>query len=767
MNLPGGGASAQNEINPDILGFIFEQYINFTDKGQKERGAYYTKPDVTGYMATSSIIPAIVDRLVKSGLDDPALLLTDSGDIYIHDSIVHGVDERLPDAWAEDTDGPSEKLALPGERWCEVTHRRKRCAHLRSMLSDKTRTWTIDDAITENLDLQALLADYLTQLVTAEECDKAFDVLRSLTVCDPTVGSGAFLFAALEVLFPLYEEVLGRAAELRNRSGAVARCLEESERHSSQRYWTLKTICLNNLFGVDLMSEAPEIAKLRLFLKLAAQIDHVDDLEPLPDLDFNIKCGNLLVGIADKHDAVERLGKGRLDLGGEIGKIESLANQVARSYESFIEGQDSDQGGHDYSVAKRQLRAKLTEARTRADDLLWSLRNEQVPIDEWKQSHKPFHWFVEFPSAWRNGGFDVVIGNPPYIGKAAVKGYTWQGYGTEKCPNLYAVCVERAAELVNDSGRFAMIVMHNLCFSRLYKSLRDLLSKKSSAIWVSSYGRSPGGLFRGAAVRNSIALTKFSEKDCSVLTTRYLRWKSESQSSLFEKLEYSNPGQLLLTCGGVKQWPFIDDNTLVDAFGRLVSTQLPLSSALYGLGDFRVGYKTTALYYLGIYTTEPPTVDPVTRQPKRPKSNRTGWFAFRQPLQRDLALIILASRWVYLWWSVFSDAFHVTRTTLAAFPGDVERLCAIPGGLVADEPSTPDVERVQSLVSLSRTLQTEMPNHLSWKRHAGVDVGRYNMRKLRYLTDEADLLLAKLWGIEDAYEAAGNLRDRMTFGSKD
>ncbi|MCY3850573.1 MAG: hypothetical protein OXF75_07215 [Acidimicrobiaceae bacterium] len=85
------------EINPDILGFIFEQYINFTEKGQKEKGAYYTKPDVTGYMAASTILPALADRFVSAGLGDPAILLTGSGDDYIHDSILHGVDEALTD----------------------------------------------------------------------------------------------------------------------------------------------------------------------------------------------------------------------------------------------------------------------------------------------------------------------------------------------------------------------------------------------------------------------------------------------------------------------------------------------------------------------------------------------------------------------------------------------------------------------------------------------------------------------------------------------
>ncbi len=87
-------AADGKEINPDVLGYIFEQYINFTDAGQKEKGAYYTKPDVTGYMAESSILPAVADRLVAAGLDDPAVLLAGSGDAYMRDSLGHGIDRE-------------------------------------------------------------------------------------------------------------------------------------------------------------------------------------------------------------------------------------------------------------------------------------------------------------------------------------------------------------------------------------------------------------------------------------------------------------------------------------------------------------------------------------------------------------------------------------------------------------------------------------------------------------------------------------------------
>ena len=752
---------ALNEINPDILGFIFEQYINFTEAGQKEKGAYYTKPDVTGYMAASTILPALADRFVAAGLDDPCILLSGSGDTYIHDSILHGVNQPLPEGWDTGSQSPSDELALLGERWCDVTHRRDRCSRLRELLSESNRQWPIDDAITENLDLRELLGDYLIQLSSADECDTAFNVLRSLTVCDPTVGSGAFLFAALEVLDPLYEAVLGRAAELHDQNGDsdAAGCLAQARQHGSERYWMLKTLCLNNLYGVDLMDEAPEIAKLRLFLKLAAQVDDADDVEPLPDLDFNIKTGNLLVGIADEQDAHRRLSEGRLDLGGEIKKIRQVAEQVADAYDEFVSEQAEDIGTLDHATTKQKLSAQIEAARSLADTLLHSLRRESAEqtFEKWCASHQPFHWFVEFPSVWRRSGFDVIIGNPPYVKTKGFDQYTWLGYKTQKCPDLYAICTERASMLLNTRGRMAMVVMHSLCFNSNYEPLRDHLYSQFESTWLSSYSRSPGGLFSGSSdVRNTIIVTGFSQS--GLFTTRCRRWAAESRPVLFDSIEYTKPPESLMKCGDKPIWPFADGETVAQAFAHMVQNQKPINDVVVRRSDIKLGFKKTALHMLGVYDDEPPTVDPKTGATL---STESSWMHFDSAAHRDLALLLLAGRWGFNWWLMCDDSFHVNIGVLSAMPAGIRYLASLSMG------DSADAENAKQLLSLALELKLEMPEHLEWKLHAKKKVGKYNMLKCRPITDEADLLLAKLWGVENAYDEAGNLRDRMVFGNRE
>ncbi len=637
-----------------------------------------------------------------------------------------------------------------------MVHRRERYRKQLERLSDAQRDWSIDDAITENLALPELLRDYMSQLADAAECETAFEVLRSLTVCDPTVGSGAFLFAALDVLEPLYAEVLARAEEFEADGKPVPGFLAESRTHPSSRYWLIKTICLRNLFGVDLMQEAPEIAKLRLFLKLAAQIDRVEDLEPLPDLDFNIKCGNLLVGIADDRDAAERLFSQRLDHVAQLQQVEETAKQIADAFDDYIAAEAADTGRLDHTGAKQKLQARLQAARNLADTLLHEMRDETEDFEAWRRSHQPFHWFVEFPSVWRNGGFDVVIGNPPYIKKSLVTDYTWVGYKTEKCPDLYAVCMERATTLLNDQGRFAMIVMHNLCFSSGFKDLRSHLERSLGSLWVSAYAKRPDLLFAGSAdVRNVIVVGAVGGPNLFRIT-RCNRWLSEARGRLFHTLEYGHPESSSFFCGTSRQWPLSDPTAMAETLARLprhgtlgaaLEERLPgASTTLY--------FKKVCQYFLSAYVVRPPIV---AKDGTSGVSPHDGVMNFRDPAQRDLGLLMLVGRWAYLWWMMYGDEFNVTRSTLAAFPGDIE-------GLAKRTPG--DMELV-ILLELSRTLQEEMPKHLAWQTNAGVKVGRYNMLKLRYITDRADWILAKAWGIEDAFEAAGNLRDRMVFGNKE
>ena len=213
---PGG---EDNEINPDVLGYIFEKYIN-----QKAFGAYYTRTEITEYLCERTI-----HRLILDGVNTPG---------------IPGI--------------------LPPRQFHSVGE------------------------LLINLD--------------APICRKLLhEVLPNLRLLDPACGSAAFLVAAMKTLINIYAAVVGRIEFLGDPD--LKKWLADiKKKHPSVNYYIKKTIITENLFGVDIMEEAIEIAKLRLFLTLVAAANSVDDLEALPNIEFNIMAGNSLIGLMKVDD---------------------------------------------------------------------------------------------------------------------------------------------------------------------------------------------------------------------------------------------------------------------------------------------------------------------------------------------------------------------------------------------------------------------------------------------------------------------------------
>ena len=137
-----------------------------------------------------------------------------------------------------------------------------------------------------------------------------------------------------------FVEDLERSAEKRRpeKFADFRKVLANVGAHPNRRYFILKSIILNNLFGVDIMEEAVEICKLRLFLKLAAQVEpdataRNVGIEPLPDIDFNIRAGNTLVGYAT-YEAVKTAIKSKFDLDNAMEKIAIKAADLQETFDT-------------------------------------------------------------------------------------------------------------------------------------------------------------------------------------------------------------------------------------------------------------------------------------------------------------------------------------------------------------------------------------------------------------------------------------------------
>jgi hypothetical protein len=725
------------EINPDVLGYIFEKYVN-----QKQQGAYYTKEDVTGYMSVNTILPVVIDRVSELVGDNPWKFISDQPLRYISESMRYGLDKGIPDEILSlplDVYGKLDELAdlsvgLPGERWRETLDR----LNFVEEVAGRIRAGTVTSsavALDLNLDLTTLFVDWVASFSDANHIGHVWKTLTTLNVLDPTCGSGAFLFAAMDVLEEIYEVAIHRASEILKdggdtSDGVLRRIVDDMTRHPSPKYFLLKTIVLENIYGVDIMAEAIEIARLRLFLSLVARLQHRSEIEPLPDLDMNIKVGNILVGCSTYQNA-EDVFSGNLLAGATLDSLRLKAQKLVDVYNKFVEVQRVSTSGSQLQKAKTSLVELSSEIREELDGLYASETGvAKKDLEKWKATHVPFHWFVEFPEALTAGGFDAVIGNPPYINKAKVTQYSFSGFRSDSSYDIFAPCMERAVSILKGDGAFSMIVPIAFQFSKDYEVIRDVVANQTPALWLSTFSRNPAALFDAAVgVRSSIVIG-LAGREAKITTSQIRRWPEEYRVHLFGTLRYASiPGMSSVR----DPWPRLGTEQIASFYSELTKSgrTLGYSSARNGPA---FGFKKIALYYLSVYTEEPPSWD---GEGKRIPQTAIGKMSFATEELRDIAFAISAGRIAMWWWSVNGDDFNLTQNAFESLPLHLDALQPISG----------------KLLSLARRLSKAQLNNPLATKYAGKIMGNYDMSRCREITDEIDQLVLKQIGLSHYWPA--------------
>lgn len=578
------------DINPDVLGYIFEKYIN-----QKELGAYYTKEDITEYISKNTIIPFIFDKLRNNGFVAPEP----------------------------------------------------------------------DTMITNNEDIIGNMADYIEQLNDYKTLKFLYkDILCEMSVLDPSVGSGAFLFAALNILLPIYRKTVFRLKGFKNEytddDWLQALC-HTLETHSEEYYLT-KQIILNNLYGVDIVEEATEICKLRLFLQLASHLPDITAIEPLPDIDFNIYAGNSLVGGLSWEDLQNNY---TMDLftAANRDKIKENIDALTELKQEYkiVNEQISQLAALKEEYKKLQQEEQNEERLKQLKDSIQFLENEingqiKVGIDN------PFHWFIEFDAILKKGGFDIVIGNPPYVEYSKVKNeYTIKGYNTEKCGNLYANFIERSYCLLDSSGRFSMIIPISSISTKRMSILQSFIKNKSKNIWISNFAERPSKLFEGAEVSLSILIADNKKNNTNIFTTKYNKWKSENRDKLFTNLTYTDSRKFITNQSIPKIGNPIDNRI----FEKIYNSGNTIANLICNNSEYKICYRNAGgRYYKIVLNFEPDFyVNGVKTQ-----SSTYYFLNFKNESLRDGICAIMNSNLFFYIWLAYSDTWHMTINDIYPFP---------------------------------------------------------------------------------------------------
>lgn len=746
-----------NEINPDVLGYIFEKFIN-----QKEMGAYYTKEDITKYISSNTIIPHLFDSVKndchiafdwRKNIWD---ILKDDSNRYIYDAVKKGVSKELPphivvgiddvsqrDEWNKSAD---EEYALPTEIWRETIARRKHYQKVKTKI-ENGEIHSINDFITYNLDLVQFAQDVIDNAEGPELVRAFYKAISSITVLDPAVGSGAFLFAALNILEPLYEACLHRmeifieeTEDKQSKFQDFQEILQKVNQHPNRQYFIYKSIILNNLYGVDIMDEAVEICKLRLFLKLVSVVENVDNIEALPDIDFNIRAGNTLVGFTSKEDVRDAITakhskQKKLDLEEDkeiLKQIEQVADETDQVYERFRKIQnESNADEADIKRIKNALKSKFDNLETKLNGYLssqYGIRNQKSDeYQDWIESHKPFHWFVDFYGIMKKGGFDAVIGNPPYVEYSKVKkNYKINKLTTIICGNLYAFFLEKSLDILkNNIGRCGMIIPLSGTSTDRMQNLQDLLKKKNS--WVSYFPDRPCQLFDNVHFLLSIVI--FQNIDKSVLyTTKPIRHFREERNALLKNIRYIESTEFIRD----GSFPKINSKIERNIIKKINHPKNKLKEYLLKKSDNYIYYRNAGnSYYRMVFSFKP-----TFKQNGIEKESSTFLKLYiNNNIPKEIISCLLSSSLFNVYWFIYSDCYHLIKKDIENFNFNYNIF---------------NREQLEKLKLINEKLMKDY-NHKSnlkrtfYKTSGEVIYQEFYPRKSKYLIDKIDQVLGEYY----------------------
>ncbi|EAJ3586160.1 class I SAM-dependent DNA methyltransferase [Campylobacter coli] len=419
-----------------------------------------------------------------------------------------------------------------------------------SYMCKESITKVVLDKFNTQFDLDAKDISELRKSLRKEDKKAQKELLNSIKICDPAVGSGHFLVSALNVMLSIYDElnlfdeefyleVQNDEILITNHKGEFIEYKRPStpkdKAHLIQQelFHTKKDIIENNLFGVDINPNSCEITKLRLWIELLKHSfyqsfddENYHDLKTLPNIDINIKCGNSLVSyfetgkslshypnIKERMSKYKRIVKDYKEgfytdknliakeiknlqesfknfclkdkFNKEIKQLTNGANEYSKKYGDFLADEHHDEKFKSF-FSKNMFEFSFDEKVAIKE--FANLKKEYDNIFNLESNH-PFEWRFEFPEILGDDGnfkgFDLIIGNPPYIKEAENKELftntkklrTYQGK-----MDIWYHFVGRGFDILKNNGYLAFIATNNWVTNSGAKKLRNIVLEESQIL---------------------------------------------------------------------------------------------------------------------------------------------------------------------------------------------------------------------------------------------------------------------------------------------
>ena len=314
---------------------------------------------------------------------------------------------------------------------------------------------------------------------------------------------------------------------------------EASRRNEYSRSQLKKEVIENNIYGVDIERGAIDIARLRFWLSIVVD---AEEPEPLPNFDYKFMQGNSLIESFDGFDLSRIAGRpvGRPSTSAQLTLgLDSHTNQrnLHRLIKDYFRVTDHQEKAH----LRRQIN---DEVKLLIINSLGTDSRTQALLDKLDISANQdfFLWHTWFKDIFDSGGFDIVIGNPPYGAKYSeeCKKYYKRQYITAKTItgkqkaslDTFTLFIEQGYNILKKDGNLAYIVPIALTSSDSLSGVHRILLDKCDNIHISSYADRPKPVFERAVVNTSILLFTKTESKCKHLFSTKMHRRNEDMFNL-------------------------------------------------------------------------------------------------------------------------------------------------------------------------------------------------------------------------------------------
>jgi len=402
----------------------------------------------------------------------------------------------------------------------------------------------------------------LNELISPQDAKSLKKALMNLKVLDPAVGSGAFPLGMMQLILNVRQAVARREGMTVQR-GSLA--ISEWKRE----------IIANNLYGVDIKPEAIEIAKLRMWLSLVVDIPTIENVEALPNLDYKLMCGDSLISKINGQTIIPIPGQSEqlafafemteLDKAiADLLKLEKqyfhvssqerqdLRLQIMEAEKRVFVGAITDQR-HFILAQQKQLELEIKEfdkpskqqlqEREQLAARLAGLDEFEAQVKRGDRSLNFFQYYLHFRDVFeQKGGFDIVIGNPPYVRQEQIKEIKPALKEEYDCytgvADLYVYFYEQGFRLLKEKGYLSFITSNKYFRAGYGEKLRKYLGAKSTIEVMIDFG--DANVFEAIAYPSIIVFKKEKPKEHQVAV---LTWQEgqelEDFVSVYQKNAFS------------------------------------------------------------------------------------------------------------------------------------------------------------------------------------------------------------------------------------